>query len=331
VKRALLIGSIVAGLAAPAMADGTELRIATLAPAGSTWSKKLSKASDDIKEKTSSRVSLKWYENGSQGDEKDFVRKMGLGQLDGAAVTSVGLSMIDVSIRVLELPGMFDSVEEMDAVADKMWPKFQAEFKAKGYILADRGDVGWFYVMSKDKIESLADLQKSKAWLWGDDKIVSALYGKLSVNPVPLGVPEVDGALTSGRINMCYGSPLAAVALQWNTKVKYRTDLALFYGIGATVIAKKAFEALSADDQKTLMAGLKKSGNEIRKAVRSDNADADKSMQRQGVKVTTVAFKADFDKAAQAVWKDLAGKVYTQAQLDDVLKYRQEYRDKHKK
>jgi TRAP-type C4-dicarboxylate transport system substrate-binding protein len=331
VKRGLLTFGMLAALAGSAVADGTELRIATLAPSGSTWSKKLDKASQDINSKTSGRLSLKWYEGGSQGDEKDYVRKINLGQLDGAAITSVGLAMIDEEIRVLELPGMFDSVEEMDAVADKMWPKFQADFKAKGFILADRGDVGWFYVMSKDKIESLADFQKSKAWLWGDDKIVGALYDQLGIKPVPLGVPEVDAALTSGRINACYGSPLAALALQWNTKVKYRTDLPLFYGIGATVISKKAYDALSAEDQKTLLSELKRSGNDIRKAVRKDNDDADKNMQRSGVKVTAVTFKPDFDKASAAVWKQLAGKVYTQAQLDDVLKYRQEYRDKHKK
>jgi TRAP-type C4-dicarboxylate transport system substrate-binding protein len=329
--KALVVASLLAALAAPALADGTELRIATLAPAGSTWSKKLGKASDDIKEKTASRVSLKWYEGGSQGDEKDFIRKVGLGQLDGAAITSIGLSMIDESIRVMELPGMFDSIDEMSYVADRMWPKFQAAFKAKGYILADRGEVGWYYIMSKDKIESLSDLQKAKPWLWGDDKIMKALYAKLNVTPVPLGVPEVDAALTSGRINACYSSPLAAVALQWSTKVKYRTDLAVFYGVAATVISKKAFDSLSAEDQKTLLARLKKSGEEIRKAVRKDNDDADKSMQRSGVKVTAVSFKADFQKDAEQVWKDLVGKVYTQDQLDDVLKYRQEYRDKHKK
>src|SRR5262249_1350716 len=161
-----------------------ELRIATLAPSGSTWSKKLSKASDDIKEKTESRVSLKWYEGGSQGDERDFVRKIGLGQLDGAAITSVGLAMIDESIRVLELPGMFDSIEEMDYVGERMWPKFQAQFKAKGYVLADRGDVGWFYLMSKNKLETVGDLDKAKPWLWGDDKIVKALYGKLGANGI---------------------------------------------------------------------------------------------------------------------------------------------------
>jgi len=333
VTRTLALTLAVAGVlaSAPARADGTELRIATLAPSGSTWSKKLAKASEDIKEKTEGRVALKWYEGGTQGDERDFVRKMGLGQLDGAAVTSVGLSMIDESIRVLELPGLFESVEELDYVADKMWPRFQAEFKKKDYILADRGEVGWVYVLSKNEIKSIANLKSAKAWLWGDDTIVKALYKKLGVPGVPLGVPEVDAALTSNRIDACYTSPLAAVALQWSTKVKYRTDLALFYSMGATVLTKKAFEGLTPADQKTFLDRMKKSGNDIRKAVRKDNADADKSMARAGVKVTPFADKAEFQKQAEGVWTDLAGKVYPKELLDQVLKYRDEYRAKHKK
>src|SRR5687767_3336005 len=101
-------------VATPAAADNVELRLATLAPSGSPWMQVLSKAQAEIKEKTGGRVSLKYYEGGQQGDERDFVRKIGLGQLDGAALTSIGLAMVDESIRVLELPGMFATVEELD-------------------------------------------------------------------------------------------------------------------------------------------------------------------------------------------------------------------------
>ena len=144
---------------------------------------------------------LKYFEGGQQGDERDFVRKIKLGQLDGAAVTAVGLSMIDESIRVLELPMMFETVEELDYVADKMWPYFQKKFEKKGFKLNDRGEVGWIYFLSKNKVESLADLKGQKLWMWGDDQLVGAMFKKLGLNGVPLGVPEVDAGLTSGRIN----------------------------------------------------------------------------------------------------------------------------------
>ena len=111
--------------ARPARADGVELRIASLAPSGSPWMEVLDKAASETKDKTAGRVTLKYFEGGQQGDERDFVRKIKLGQLDGAAVTAVGMSMIDESIRVLELPMMFQSAEELDYVADKLWPYFQ--------------------------------------------------------------------------------------------------------------------------------------------------------------------------------------------------------------
>src|ERR1700760_5057909 len=130
-------------LAPAAKADPVELRIATLAPSGSPWMEVLDKAAAEVKDKTAGRVTMKYFEGGQQGDERDFVRKIKLGQLDGAAVTAIGLAMIDESIRVLELPMMFNSPEEVEYVADKMWPHFQDKFAKKGFLLQDRGEVGW--------------------------------------------------------------------------------------------------------------------------------------------------------------------------------------------
>jgi len=313
----------------PAAAE-TEIRIATLAPAGSPWMQVLSKAQAEIKQKTGGRVVLKYYEGGQQGDERDFVRKIGLGQLDGAAITSVGLAMIDESIRVLELPMMFQSVDELDYVADKMWPYFQKKFEKKGFKLNDRGDVGWIYFMSKTKVESLADLKGQKLWMWGDDQLVSTMYKKLGLNGVPLGVPEVDSGLTSGKITACYGSPVASVALQWYSKVKYMTSMPMSFGIAATVLSTKAVDKISADDRKTLETIAKAASKKLRKVIRKANEDAKTTMTRKGVTVvqTPVAMVDEFAKQAHDAWKDLVGKVYSNEELDMVLKYRDEYRAK---
>ncbi|MCX5743518.1 MAG: TRAP transporter substrate-binding protein DctP [Proteobacteria bacterium] len=149
-------------LVGTAAADPVELKIATLAPAGSPWMEVLGKASEEISKKTEKRVTLKYFEGGQMGDERDFVRKITGHQIDGAAVTAVGLSMIDESIRVLELPMMFASAEEMDFVADKVWPYFQKKFEGKGFRLNDRGEVGWIYFLSKNKVEKIADLKGQK-------------------------------------------------------------------------------------------------------------------------------------------------------------------------
>jgi TRAP-type C4-dicarboxylate transport system substrate-binding protein len=319
--------------ARPARADNAELRIATLAPSGSPWMEVLDKAASETKDKTAGRVTLKYFEGGQQGDERDFIRKINLGQLDGAAVTAVGLSMVDESIRVLELPMMFESAEEFDYVADKLWPYFQKKFEAKGFKLADRGEVGWIYFLSKARVEKLADLRGQKLWLWGDDRLVGAVFKKLGLNGVPLGVPEVDAALTSGKIDACYGSPVAAVALQWYSKVKFMTSMPMSFAMGANLLSIKAYKKMSAEDAKLLEDISRANARKLRKVIRKDNEDAKGTMSRKGVTVvqTPIAMVDEFTKASTEIWQELAGKIYSKDELKMVLDARDEYRAKHKK
>jgi TRAP-type C4-dicarboxylate transport system substrate-binding protein len=315
---------------AAAQSASTELRMATLAPSGSRWEKTLTEGASQIAKATDSRVTVKYYPDAGQGDEKDYIRKINQGQLDGAAVTSVGLSMVDPAIKVLELPRMYESEEELDYVRGKMWKYFQKKFEDKGYVLGEEGDVGWVYFLSKNKVDSLKSLKDQKVWRWNDDKVVEAMFNTLGLSGVPLGVPEVDSSLSSGSITACYGPPLAAMTLGWATKVKYMTSMAMSYSIGATVIRKTAFDKVSKDDQKALRKVTKAISKKLRKNVRKDNKAAEKEMKRKGVTIVTIdpAMIAEFDTAAEKVWKSLVGKLYSQDELDMVLKYRAEYRAK---
>jgi len=323
-----------AGGARVAAADNVELRMATLAPTGSRWEKTLTDGGNQIGKATENRVTVKYYADAGQGDERDYIRKINAGQLDGAAVTSVGLAMIDPSIKVLELPMMFDTVDEMDYVRKKMWKHFQKKFEKKGFQLGEPGDVGWVYFLSKNKVAKLSDLKNQKLWMWGDDDVVKAMYRKLGVSGVPLGVPEVEANLTAGKINACYGPPLAAMTLGWTPpKIKYMTSMPMAYSIGATVIKLDALKKMSADDFKKVEKITKKVSKSLMKAVRKDNTESEKQMKRKGVTVvqTPADMISEFRTAAEAVWKELAGKIYSQQELDDVLKYRDEYRAKSKK
>ena len=307
-------------LSAPA-AQALEVR---MAPEGSTWIVVLKKAAKAISEASSGRVTLKYYSGGQQGDEHDVVRKMKVGQLDGAALTGTGLALIDESIRVLELPMMFKDTKELDCVRRKMWPSFKRRFAKKGYQLGEPGDVGFIYFYSKKPVKSLSDLKSTKVWMWANDRLVRAMFKRLGINGVPMGVPDVKAALQTGRIGAAYGSPLATVAMQWNSNVKYVTSMPLTYAIGASVIRNAVTDKISTEDQAAIKKQLKKTGKTIRKEVRKSNRRAKRAMKRAGVKTidTPPALVAEFDQAAQDVWKQLAGKVYSQKQLDKVLEYR---------
>ena len=169
--------------------------------------------------------------------------------------------------------------------------------------------------------------------MWGDDQLVGAMFKKLGLNGVPLGVPEVDAALTSGKIDTCYGSPVAAVALQWYSKVKYMTSMPMSFAIGATVVSLDSLKKISPEDQKTVEDIGKANAKKLRKVIRKANEDAKSTMTRKGITIvqTPTAMVDDFNKQAHEAWSELAGKIYSKEELDMVIKYRDEYRAKHAK
>lgn len=325
---AILIGMFLFGSIGKANAE--EWRVATLAPDGSAWMKILGAGSVEIDKVTEGRVKVKYYTGGSQGGEKAVVSKMKMKGLDGGAFTSVGLSQIVPSIRVLELPMMFDSYKEMNYVRRKMWGTFMKRFKKKGFTLLDPGDVGPIHFYSNNPINSKADLNKAKVWLWGEDELLKALFKIIGVNGVPMGVPNVLPALSTGRINACYGSPLATVALQWLSKIKYSTSLTMSYGLSATVIRKDVWDTMNDIDKKIVKKAFRSQAKSLVKTVGRDNKRAAKTLKRAGVKeiITPAAVIEEFRGYGQTVWKQLIGKLYSQKDLDRVLKYRAEFRAK---
>src|SRR5262245_23031855 len=98
---------LVGALASPAVAQ-TTIKIATLAPEGSSWMKLFHEWRKAVEARTEGRVKIKFYAGGVQGDEKDVLRKIKLGQLAGAAVTGIGLSNVAPEVRSLELARSYE-------------------------------------------------------------------------------------------------------------------------------------------------------------------------------------------------------------------------------
>jgi TRAP-type C4-dicarboxylate transport system substrate-binding protein len=331
-KQLLVLAGLLLAASRPAAAESHEIRIATLAPTGSPWMDVLEKAASEIEDKTEHRVTIKYYAGGQQGDEKDFIRKIKLGQLDGAAITSLGLSQIEPSILVLQLPLLFTTQEEVDYVAGKMWPYFQKKFEKQGFRLGDRGELGWIYFFSKSKVASMADLRKTKLWTTTDDPTGGATVNKLKLTGVPLGIAEVDAALTAGRIDACFSSPLGAIALQWYTKLKFMSSTPMIYGIGATVMSLDATKKVSAEDQKAILSIGERSQKKARAIIRKANDDAKKTIVRKGITIVDPPKEMvdELTKISAEVQTELTGKVFSKEELEMVVKYRDEYRANHK-
>jgi len=70
------------------------IKLGTLAPEGSSWMKTFNTLNTEVIKKTENKVQFKIYPGGVLGDEMDMLRKLKIGQIQGVALTSSGLSTL---------------------------------------------------------------------------------------------------------------------------------------------------------------------------------------------------------------------------------------------
>ena len=317
-------------VASPAQAGKKHIiKFATLAPEGSSWMKSMHKLSDKIKKATDGNVAFRFYPGGVSGDEKDVIRKMRIGQLHGAGFTGVGLGQILPEVRVLDLPFLFDSDEEIQHVYSKMDAYFKGLYEEKGYVMLGWVPVGWVHFFSQQPIHSVDDLRQSKPWMWEGDPLVEQVYKGLGVQPIPLSITDVLLSLQTGMVNTVYASTQGALALQWFTKVKHVTRLRMGYATGGVLISKKQFDKLPQPYQDA----VKKIGaeclQELVELIQMDNLKAHKVLEKNDVNwvdLPSEKEKARFQEAGATARKNLAGKYFPAELLDQVLNHLKEFR-----
>ncbi len=305
----------------------TRIKFATLAPEGSSWMKEMRRLAEEVEKKTEGRVRFKFYPGGVSGDEIDVIRKMRVKQIHAAGFTGVGLGEILPEVRVLDLPFLFDTDQQIQHVYTKMNDYFAARFEEKGYVLLGWVPVGWIQFYSTQEIVSVEDVKKTKPWMWEGDPLVQATYNALGVKPVPLSVTDVLMSLQTGLVDTVYASPQGALALQWFTKVKYMSQVRMGYATGGVLISKKVFDSLPDDCKPILKQLSKKYLQQLVETIQKDNASSIKVMLDNGVKLTATPDKKvieEFHQAGAVARKNMVGKLFSQELLDTVLSHLQE-------
>lgn len=313
-------------------ATAAEIKVAVVAPEGSTWVNVLREWDKALQAKTQSRLKLTIYAGGVAGDEKDVIRKMAIGQLHAAGFTGVGLGAIYPSVRIFELPLFFKSYEEVDYVTAKLQKQIEDGFMQKGYILLGWAEAGFVNIFSNTPIRSQKDMQGVKMWAWEGDPLVKAMYDEFKIVPVPLSLVDVMTALQTNMISAVYAPPLGAIAMQWHAKTKYVTDLKLADSTGALLMSKREFDKISPADQKILRDTAREYCKKLVQSTRSDNAKSITALQKQGLQFVKVDPKEEesLRNASAKVWDSLASKLYSPQLLTDVKSFINDYRAKNK-
>jgi TRAP-type C4-dicarboxylate transport system substrate-binding protein len=280
---------VVLGLALllPAVSFAATLKIASIAPDGTSWMNEMRNGADEIKARTGGRVSFRFYPGGIMGNDKSVLRKIRAGQLHGGAVTGGGLAEIYPEANVYSIPFLFRSYDEVDYVRERMDPVLLEGLKQQDFISFGFSEGGFAYLMSTSPIAGLDDLKGHKVWVPEGDEISRAAFEASNVSPISLPLTDVLTGLQTGLIDTVAGSAIGAIALQWHTRVKYITDAPLAYLYGSLVIRRSAFERIAPADQAIVREVMSAVFDRMNRANRDDSERALNALRAQGIELVS--------------------------------------------
>ncbi len=320
------------GIAPGVRAQEYTIKFATLAPEGSAGMIVMREYDQAVRKESGGRLGFKIYPGGIQGDEINVLRKIKLGQLQSAGVTGNGLTTIAPEVRVLDAPFLFHSYDEADEVLKVYDKEFRQALEKGGYVLLGWAEVGFVYVFTNTPVRMPEDMKRVKMWTWEGDPIAEAAFKALSVDPIPLSITDVPTSLQTGLIDGVYTSPLYLIALQWFTRVKYMLDQPLADVSGATIISKKAFDALPADLQEILLRNGKIYMRKLTELTRQENAKSIQTLKQHGIQVIeppSAEAKAQYEEIGVRARQYLIGKLFSQQFLTSVQSTVEQYRKSH--
>jgi TRAP-type transport system periplasmic protein len=328
-RKVLLILITGALLALPAMAQALVLKIATVAPEGSSWMRSMRQGADEIKDRTVGRVDLKLYGGGIMGTEKTVFRKIRAGQLHGGAFTGSALEEIYADARLYGLPLVFRSHEEFTYIRGHMDPDLLAGLEKAGFTSFGFAGAGFSQLMARVPVRTLGDLKGQKAWVPEGDTISYAIMESLGLTPVPLPITDVMTGLQTGLIDAIGTSAVGAIAFQWHTRVKYVTDTPLAFLVGTLIIDQRTFSRISQPDQEVVREVMGRIYKDFDRQALADNVAAGNALQKQGLVMVAQPPEemARWRQSADTVIRRLAGEgVFSPAMYARLQELLLEYR-----
>lgn len=323
----MLVAIVALACSTAPLAQHATIKLATVVPDGSLWDKSLKKMGADWSVATAGRVALTVFSGGAQGDESTVLRKIRLNALQAGSLTGVGLGSIDWSFNIFSIPFFFESYDELNAVLERLTPTLKARAEAKGFVLVHWGHGGWLQVFSKKPVQSVADLKGLKLYTSGGDDKMTQLYKSRGFQPRAMAMTDILAGLTTGMLDALPTPPVAALSFQWYKQTPYMIDIGLAPLVGATIVARKAWEGVSPADRAKMSEIAMAVEKQLQADVPKQDALAVTLMSTQGLKVVK-ATGTEWREEAAVLAKAMRGSMVPPDIFDLAVKERDAFRQR---
>jgi TRAP-type C4-dicarboxylate transport system substrate-binding protein len=309
--------------------DAVRIRLATLAPRGSSYHRILLELGERWKKAQEGGASFTVFTDGTQGGEADAVRRMRVGQLNAGLLSVVGLLEIDRAVSVLQqMPLVYRDWQELDYVRDRLAPTLERRFRDKGFEVLFWGDGGWVRFFSSEPAATPQDFKRMRMFVWAGDQAQVELMKRLGYQPVPIETADILPGLQTGLIDAVPATPFFALAGQFNGPAPHMLDIKWAPIVGACVVTAKVWDAMSPVAREELKRASAAAAIEVRARARSEDLESIEAMKRRGLKVTTPTpqVEAQWRAFADSVYPALRGRIVPEEAFDEVMRLLAEHR-----
>ena len=324
--------SVLVPVARTTVAAPIKVRLGTLAPKGSSYNKHLQAMGEAWRQAPGGGVLLTIYPDGTMGSEADMVRRMRLGQLQAAMMTTGGLSEIEPATAGLQsMPKVFRTLEEVDFIQEKMEPMLEKRLEAKGFVVLFWSDSGFVRFFSKQPVVGPDDLRKTKLFVAANRPAEVDIYRFVGCNPVPLEVADILPSLQTGLIDCVCMPPSVALAIQLDAVAPNMLDMNWVPLVGAAIITKKTWDTLAPETQAALRKPASEAGKRIKADARRENIESVEAMRKRGLKVHTLTpeVNAEWDQTVAKAWPKVRGTAVPADIYDEVVSQLKVFRETH--
>lgn len=317
-------------IATPALADGAvRIKLATLAPKGSIYHRVLQEMGEKFRAAEGPDATFTIYTDGSQGSEADVVRRMRIGQLNGAMMSVVGLSEIDMSASVFQkMPLVFRSWDEVEYVGHAMRPDIEHRFHDKGFVIVLWGEAGWVRFFSKQPATQPDEFRARRLFAWAGDSEQVEMMKAMGYRPVVLETADIIPGLQTGMIDTVPVTPVWALATQLDQLAPNMIDIKWAPIVGALVLTRKAWESMTPAARDALQEAAIPAAGQLRAYQSHADTEAIVAMEKRGLRVQrlTPETLTAWEHMAQKAYPMIRGQTVPAQMFDEALRLVDEFR-----
>jgi len=255
---------------------------------------------------TSGRLSVQMFPSAQLGGEKETIEQTQIGAIQLLRVSAGALGPIVDDINVVNMPFLFKNMAHAEKMMDgeigqDLLDKITANANANLVALCWMNAGARSIYNTKKPVKGIDDLKGMKIRVIGNPIFID-MMNALGGNGVAMGYDQVFSALQTGVIDGAENNPPSYVFSNHYTAAKYYSLTEHLITPEVLLFSKKAWSALSADDQGLIKKFAREAQMEERELWNKYEQTAMEKAKAAGCEIVPIADKTPFQNAVKPVW-----------------------------